>query len=91
MAGPTINPMQMMGNMMGNHPIMQLMKMMQGGGNPQQLLQQFVQNNPKMQGAMPFIQGKNADQLQQTFYNMCKERGIDPQQVASSVGVTLPK
>ena len=81
----------MVGNMMGNNPLMQMMNMMRGGGNPQQLIQTFMEQNPKMKQAMPFIKGKNPEQLQQTFYNMCKERGIDPQEVANSVGINLPK
>lgn len=79
-----------MQNMAGNNPLFQMLNMMRGGGNPQQIINQFVQNNPRMKQAMPFVQGKNPQQLQQTFYNMCKERGIDPQQVAQSVGVQLP-
>lgn len=91
-----MNPMQqmmggMMRNMVGNSPLLQMLNMVKGGGNPQQLFQQMLQQNPQMNQAMPFIQGKNTQQLQQTFYNMCKERGVDPQQVAQSVGVTLPK
>lgn len=89
-----MNPMQAVGGMMqniANNPLMQMMKMMQSGGNPQQLIQGFIQQNPNMKQAMPFIQGKNPDQLQQTFYNMCRERGVDPQQVAQSVGINLPK
>lgn len=80
-----------MQNMAGNHPLMQLMNMVRGGGNPQQILQNFVQQNPNMKNAMPFIQGKNANQLKDTFFNMCKERGVDPQQVAQGMGITLPK
>lgn len=80
-----------MQNMMGNNPLFQLMNMMRAGGNPQNLIQSFIQKNPNMQGAMPLIQGKSTDQLQQTFYNLCKEKGVDPQQVAQQFGVNLPK
>lgn len=90
------NPLQQMAgqavqSVMGNNPLFQLVNMMRSGGNPQQLFKQFIQQNPQMNQALPFVQGKNPQQLQQTFYNMCKERGVDPNQVAQSIGITLPK
>ena len=85
-----MNPMQAIGNM-ANNPLMKMLNMAKNGGNPQQLLNQMLQQNPQMKQAMPFVQGKSPEQLKQTFYNMCKERGVDPQQVAQSMGIDLPK
>lgn len=84
-----MNPIQAIGKL-ANSPLMKMMNMAQNGGNPQQLLGQFIQQNPQMKQALPFVQGKNSDQLKETFYNMCKERGVDPNAVAQSMGVNLP-
>lgn len=70
--------------------LMTLMQMVQGGGNPMQLVNMFVQQNPQAQPAMQLIQGKNPDQLKETFYNLCKSKGINPQDVARQCGVQLP-
>lgn len=70
--------------------LMGLMQMMQGGGNPMQLAQMFAQQNPQTAPAMQLIQGKSPQQLQETFYNLCKSRGVNPQDIARQCGVTLP-
>lgn len=77
------NPMQLMGMMGGSmgtgNPMMSmLMQMMQGGGNPQQMIMQMAQQNPRMKQMLPLIQGKNPQQLNEVFNNLCKERGINP-------------
>ena len=69
----------------------QVLGLLQGGANPQNLLAQFLQQNPGMQAGLPLVKGKNPTQLQQTFFNLCRERGIDPQQYAQMMGVRLPK
>lgn len=70
--------------------LMGLMQMMQGGGNPMQLAQMFAQQNPQAAPAMQLIQGKTPQQLQETFYNLCKSRGVNPQDIARQCGVNLP-
>ena len=69
----------------------QVLGLLQGGANPQNLLAQFLQQNPGMQAGLPLVKGKNPTQLQQTFFNLCRERGIDPQLYAQMMGVRLPK
>lgn len=71
--------------------LMGLMQMMQGGGNPMQLARMFASQNPQAAPAMQMIQGKSPAQLQETFYNLCKSRGINPQDVARQCGVNLPQ
>lgn len=70
--------------------LMGLMDLMRGGGNPMQLAQMFAGQNPQAAPALKLIQGKTPDQLQDTFYNLCRSRGLDPQDVARQCGVTLP-
>lgn len=67
-----------------------LMQMMQGGGNPMQLAQMFASQNPQAFPAMQMIQGKSPQQLQETFYNLCRSRGVNPQDIARQCGITLP-
>lgn len=69
----------------------QVLNLLQGGANPQNLLMQFLQQNPGMQAGLPLVKNKTPTQLQQTFFNLCRERGIDPQQYAQMMGVRLPK
>lgn len=80
----------MMGPAMQNNPFLQILSMVRGGGNPQQLMGQMVQQNPYLNQALPFVQGKTPDKQKDTFYAMCKERGIDPVQFAHQMGINLP-
>ena len=50
-----------------------------------------MQNQEVQQKAGPFINGKNQEQLNETYQNLCREKGIDPNQYAQQMGVTLPK
>ena len=68
-----------------------LMQMLQNGGDPMQIVRMFVSRNPNAAPAMELIRNNPPEQLPQVFYNLCKSRGIDPQQVARSCGVTLPQ
>ena len=55
------------------------------------LIQQLSgQNAPIMQG-LNLIQGKNEAQLRTMAQNLAKERGIDLNQLASVLNLTLPK
>lgn len=71
--------------------LMGLMQMMQGGGNPMQLAQMFVGQNPQAAPAMQLIQGKSPEQLRETFYNLCRSKGLKPQDIARQCGVNLPQ
>ena len=37
------------------------------------------------------INGKDTNQLKDMFYNMCKEKGINPQDIAKQYNINLPK
>ena len=56
-----------------------------------QMIQQMAGQNPQAAQAMRLIQGKNPQQLRQIAENMAKERGVDLNQIARQMGVTLPK
>ena len=70
---------------------MAMLQMARNGGNPMQMLQQMAGQNPQAAQAMRLIQGTNPQQLRQIAENMAKERGVDLNQIARQMGVTLPK
>lgn len=59
-----------------------LIQAMTSGINQEQMLQQAIQQNPNLRAVMPLIQGKNGRQINQTAMNLCRERGIDYNQMA---------
>ena len=71
--------------------MMAMLQMARNGGNPIQMLQQMAGQNPQAAQAMRLIQGKNPQQLRQIAENMAKERGVDLNQMAHQMGITLPK
>lgn len=74
-----------------NNPMMAMLQMARNGGNPMQMLQQMAGQNPQAAQAMRLIQGKKPQQLRQIAENMAKERGVDLNQMAHQMGITLPK
>ncbi len=68
---------------------MQFFQMMQNG-NPQAVLQNMVRQNPILKQAMPLVQNKNSQQLEQTFRNLCKQRGVQPEGIMKQFGMNLP-
>lgn len=50
--------------------------------NPQAAFNQMAQNNPAMQQVMQMCNGRDP---QQVFYEMCKQRGVDPESVLSQL------
>ncbi len=74
--------------MMGN-PLMALVQAAKGGGNPMMLLQQMAGQNPQAAQAMRMVQGKTPQQLRSMAENMCKERGVTPEQVAQQLGIPM--
>ena len=71
--------------------MMAMLQMARNGGNPMQMLQQMAGQNPQAAQAMRLIQGKNPQQLRQIAENLAKERGVDLNQMAHQMGITLPK
>lgn len=76
--------------MMMNSPL-QLIQMIQRGGNPQQLVMQAAQNNPILRQAMQAVNGRTPEQVRDMAYQMARQRGIDLNQLARQLGIKLPK
>lgn len=73
-----------------NNPIMQIQQLMQAGRNPNAVLQILAQNNPQARQVMQMVNGKNSAQLEQMARNMAKERGTTIEDVARSLGISIP-
>ena len=75
---------------MMNNPL-QLIQMIQRGGNPQQLVMQAAQNNPILRQAMQAVNGRTPEQVRDMAYQMARQQGIDLNQLARQLGIKLPK
>ena len=79
------NPMpgSMPGNPQGSQNIYHLkniMQMMRTARNPESVLEQIAQKNPAIQQVMQMCKGKDP---QQVFCEVCKQKGIDPNEFIS--------
>lgn len=66
------------------------MQMLQGMRNPQQFLQQMMNNNqvmsnPIMKNALGMVQSGNSKGIEQMARNLCKEKGINPDDVMKQI------
>lgn len=92
-----MNPMNMLGSMMGGqggvNP-MQLIAQMQRGGNPMQVMQSMVGNNPQFKRVMQMVDGKSPAEMRQVAQNLCQQRGIDFNQALGQLkqmGINVPE
>lgn len=65
----------------------QLMRMLQGGGDPMQVLSNLAGQNPMIRQMLPAIQNKTPQQLRQMAENMCRERGMTFEQAVERLGL----
>lgn len=76
--------------MMNNDPISILAQIVRSGGNPMQMLQSIANQNPQAAQIMKMLNGKSPTQLKQMAENMARERGTTVEDVARSLGFTIP-
>lgn len=62
-----------------------MISMIQNSRNPQAMLQSLIQSNPKLQQMINYI-NKNGGNPKDAFYNMAKEKGIDPEEFLRTLG-----
>lgn len=79
--------------MMNSAPMnpMQLIQMLQNGGNPNQLIAMAAQRNPALRQAMQMVNGRTPEQVRDMAYDLAKQRGVDLNQLAQQLGIRLPK
>lgn len=59
-----------------------MVEMMKGIQNPQAVLQQVARQNPMMGQVLQLCRGKDPKQV---FYQMCRERGADPDNILRQI------
>ena len=57
-----------------------MMNMLKMANNPQAMLQAMIQRNPQLRNVMNYINQHGGDP-QQAFYDMAKEKGINPDEI----------
>ncbi len=70
---------------------MQLIQMIQGGGNPMQMLMQESRQNPVIGQVIRMTNGRTPGEMRNMAYEMARQKGVDLNQVAQSMGLKLPK
>lgn len=73
-----------------NNPLLAIAQAMRSGQNPQQLLMNFAKQDARVRQAMEMTRGKTPQQMRQIAENMAKERGLDLNDVARQLGITIP-
>lgn len=81
MANPLFN--SLFGAMPQINSMKQIVDLYKKGGNPASLIQQMAQNNPQFQPIAQALQ--NGANPQQLFYNLCQQKGIDPNTILSQL------
>lgn len=73
-----------------DNPIMFLLNAMRRGGDPKTLLQQMAQQDPRAQQVMNILGNKPPRQQREIVQNMARERGLDLDNLARSLGIQIP-
>lgn len=73
-----------------NNPMAFLMQAMQRGGNTQQLVQQMAGSDPRMRQITQLLSNRSPAQQRDFVLNMARERGVDLDSLARSLGVSIP-
>lgn len=73
-----------------NNPLNLMMNILRRGGNPMSIAQQMANSNPQMRQFYNMVNGKSPAQLKQMAENMARERGVNINDVARQLGITVP-
>ena len=73
-----------------NNPVQQIAQLLQAGRNPSAIVQMMIQQNPQMRQTMQMLNGNTPQQKEQMVRNMCAERGISVEDLARSLGISIP-
>lgn len=88
---PLLNILGGINQKMMNNNLMNILSVFQNGMNPSYMLENLIKSNPQMQPIMNMIKGKNSNQLKEMFYNMCKEKGVNPEELARQYNINIQK
>lgn len=73
-----------------NNPLLSLVQAMRSGQNPQNLLVNMAKQDARVRQALEMTRGKTPQQMRQIAENMARERGLDLNDVARQLGITIP-
>ena len=73
-----------------NNPLVFMMNAMRRGGSPQALLQQMAQQDSRAQQVLQILGNKPSRQQREIVQNMARERGVDLDNLARSLGIQIP-
>lgn len=73
-----------------NNPIAQIVQLLQAGRSPGNVFKLLAQRDPRGQILMQMMDGKSPAQMEQMVRNMCAERGTSAEDLARSLGITIP-
>ena len=73
-----------------NNPMAFLMNALQRGGNPRMLIEQIARQNPDAAKVLQILGNKTGAQQRMIVENMAKERGVDLNELARSLGISIP-
>lgn len=59
-----------------------MLNMLNAAQNPQAALNMLAQKNPQVAQAMQLVQGRNPKEV---FYEMCKQRGVNPDDILNQL------
>lgn len=63
-------------------PLKNMLAMLNGAQNPQAALNMLAQKNPQVAQVMQMVNNKNP---QEVFYEMCKQKGINPNDILNQL------
>lgn len=70
---------------------MQLIQLIQGGGNPMQMLNQMSRTNPMVGQVLRMTNGRTPNEMRNMAQEIARQRGVDLNQLAESMGLKLPR
>ena len=68
----------------------QIIQMIQNGGNPMQMLMQMSRQNPMIGQVMQMANGKTPQEMRHMVQQTAQQRGVNLNQLAQSIGLKLP-
>ena len=80
-----MNPIMQLLNQQNNaNGIFDLFKSVMNAQNPTDMFNSLLPNNPQLQQVMNYVK-QHGGNPQQAFYDLAKERGVDPNSVLSAL------
>ena len=75
---------------MKNSDIMAAINMLNKGMNPNMIVSMLAKTNPQVGQIMKLLNGKSDAEMWNFVQNIAKERGVDLDEYARSLGITIP-